>query len=233
MKKDDILDCIEYVSPELILEADNYKPIEKTHKWTKWIAVAACLCVVVIAGIFSTRIADDKSSRGSADWLRVKGMDVYTLEKPQYVTYKEMPVYTHDEIIALLNEHPAVVGRVTKREDLKIKDDDVIWCFSIITIDVSDVINGKIEQDSLRIVSGTTCNTPIEANEFLISPQVEDISEGKTGLFVLREFDENPSWTIGEITLDAHELGDYLISMYLEKNNDAFWLQGNMINLEE
>ncbi|MCQ2507146.1 hypothetical protein [Gemmiger formicilis] len=46
MKTEDMYNGISKVRPEFLEEADNYKPV-KVFRWKRWVAVAACLCLLV------------------------------------------------------------------------------------------------------------------------------------------------------------------------------------------
>lgn len=63
MKTDSILDCMEYLSTEVIAEADSYRPAKKANAWLKWGAAAACLCICIAGAV---RIIPDlmKQHRG-------------------------------------------------------------------------------------------------------------------------------------------------------------------------
>ncbi len=56
MKKDEILDSIEYVDSELINEADTFVPT-KANNWLKWGTMVACLCLVIWGVIAIPKIA--------------------------------------------------------------------------------------------------------------------------------------------------------------------------------
>lgn len=49
--KIDKLDCIGYVAAQLIEKAENYVAVKKKNSRTKWAAMAACLCLVVVGAI--------------------------------------------------------------------------------------------------------------------------------------------------------------------------------------
>ena len=51
MKTENALDCMEFLSPELLDEAESYRPARKSNSWMKWGAVAACLCICVIGAL--------------------------------------------------------------------------------------------------------------------------------------------------------------------------------------
>lgn len=53
MKKDKILESMEYIDAEIINEADNYAPAKKKNSWLKWGAMAACFCLILV-GAFGT-----------------------------------------------------------------------------------------------------------------------------------------------------------------------------------
>ena len=50
MKNENILDAIGMINEEAVRDAKAYQR-PKSHKWIKWGAMAACLCLVVLAGI--------------------------------------------------------------------------------------------------------------------------------------------------------------------------------------
>ncbi len=51
MKKENALDVMEHIDSDIINEADTYKSTKKKNNSIKWVAMAACLCIVV-AGVF-------------------------------------------------------------------------------------------------------------------------------------------------------------------------------------
>ena len=57
MKKDDILDSIEYVDSTLIEKAENCT-VKKNKAWLKWGALAACLCLVVLGSVVIPKITN-------------------------------------------------------------------------------------------------------------------------------------------------------------------------------
>lgn len=54
MKKEDLYNGISGIRPEFLQEAESYKA-EKRFTWKKWLATAACLCVVAVGGILLFR----------------------------------------------------------------------------------------------------------------------------------------------------------------------------------
>lgn len=50
MKKENALDIMEHIDSDIINEADTYKSTKKKSNSIKWVAMAACLCIVV-AGV--------------------------------------------------------------------------------------------------------------------------------------------------------------------------------------
>lgn len=64
MNRIDVLDAMEYIDTKIIDEAEEYKGIRKKGKLLKWIAVAACLCVV-IGGVMALRLPYDNAGIGT------------------------------------------------------------------------------------------------------------------------------------------------------------------------
>ena len=54
MKGHEFLDKMELIHPAYIEAADR-KPVQKRHGWGKWMAVAACLCLMIVAIPFFTQ----------------------------------------------------------------------------------------------------------------------------------------------------------------------------------
>lgn len=55
MKKDEILESMEYVDAEIVDEADNYTPAKKKNGRIKWGVLAACFCLVMVGAFVANK----------------------------------------------------------------------------------------------------------------------------------------------------------------------------------
>ena len=87
MKNPRILDAMGNIDDKLISEAATYKPQKKkTPTWTKWMAAAACLCLIVAVSSIDLRKPSDVSA---IPFVKVNDI-VYVYDSTGYKT-DELP----------------------------------------------------------------------------------------------------------------------------------------------
>lgn len=63
MTKEDLYNGISAVDSEFLREAEGYKKVTKFN-WKKWVAAAACLCLLAVAAIVAFSEKEGKTSNG-------------------------------------------------------------------------------------------------------------------------------------------------------------------------
>ncbi len=96
MKKENVLDAMEHIDPDMIEEADTYKRTEKTNAWVKWTVLAACLCVCIIgAAKFLPSLQNGRETQAELP------QDVGNVPETPAPDYDEGPDFeTDDEMIS-------------------------------------------------------------------------------------------------------------------------------------
>lgn len=62
MRKEDLFENINEIDEKYIKVADTYNPKKKSNAWMKWVATAACLCLVVVGSV--TLLSNNGEDRG-------------------------------------------------------------------------------------------------------------------------------------------------------------------------
>lgn len=66
MKKEDLFETINDIDEKYVKMTDTYKPKKKTAVWLKWVATAACLCLVVSGVLVMVQINKNNTMTGSS-----------------------------------------------------------------------------------------------------------------------------------------------------------------------
>lgn len=60
MKKENLLDAMNYIDPEMVEEAAGYTKAKKAPMWYRWSAAAACLCLFIVSFAFYSGTKEQK-----------------------------------------------------------------------------------------------------------------------------------------------------------------------------
>ncbi len=230
MKASDLLDMIGNTDDDIIKEAKKRKkPV--VARWTRWIAVAACLCLIVAAVVEVPRFKNTNpsgtqehqfsdSSGALAHQIFGFGIDSKTVLDPVFIEQNEMPMIRQSDLLDSINNNITVQGTLSLMDTVRIKDNDSIWFLTTAVISVDEVITGKYDSDEVHIVCAA-CYTgvPIDENTVPI-PCLTGCQENTFGVFVLHGLD-NGTWTICGKEVLPKSLGDYYVVYYLERSGDV------------
>lgn len=101
MKPEDIIDAMNNIDDNIINEADiKRKPVKKSKMWLKWVAVAACFCIVIgaVLGHFhfnpTEQIVDNSTTVNTQNQQKNPVLGSFSVEKASYPTMVKYPVET-------------------------------------------------------------------------------------------------------------------------------------------
>lgn len=101
MKPEDIIDAMNNVDDNIINEANNErKPKKKGRKWMKWVAVAACFCIVIgaVLGHFHfnppEQVIDSNTTVNTQSQQKNPVLGSFSVAKASYPTMVKYPIET-------------------------------------------------------------------------------------------------------------------------------------------
>lgn len=203
-------------------------------QWTKWVAMAAGLCLVIVSAVSIPRFMNNDSGSVIVGLLSDVGISAEIIKNPQFVSQMEMPQITSDSLVESIMNNLTVLGTLASIDTAKIVDKDSIWYITTAEIKVGEIICGEYDSDTIHIV-GATCYSGelLETNAVPITCMI-GCEENTNGVFVLRGLDDG-AWTMDGIDVSPKSLGDYYIVYYLDRSGDILtYTQQNLsISLED
>lgn len=233
MKANNLLDMIGDADDIIIAEAKEAKK-KIRGQWTKWVAVAACLCLVVVSAVSIPRFMNNDSGSVLVGQLSDVGISAESIKNPQFVSQIETPQITSDSMVESIHNNLTVQGTLVSIDTAKIVDKDSIWYITTAEIKVDEIICGEYDSDTIH-VAGAACYSgeSLDANAVPITHMI-GCEENTNGVFVLRKLDDG-AWTMNGIDVSPKSLGDYYIVYYLDRSGDTLtYMQQNLsISLED
>ena len=219
MKATDLLDMIGNADDGIIEEAKKrIKPA--AARWTRWIAAAACLCLIVAAIVGIPKLINKTPSDTLEHRISDYGIGSKTIVNPVYISHNEMPKMRENDILNSIKNNITVQGTLSFMDTVRINDNDSVWFITTAVISVDEVITGEYDADKAHIVCAA-CYTgvPIDENTVPI-PCLTGCQENTYGVFVLHGLNDG-TWTICGTEVLPKTLGDYYVVYYLERSGDV------------
>lgn len=167
---------------------------KRNRAWTKWGALAACLCLVIAGGVFFKTVYTDSDSRETLlERLEAYGLPVASVETPTFISAgKNQPMATKEDLMKNVQAGTTVRGQVQNGFYVEVTQGNEHWYVAQIRLKVTEVITGALEDTSVEIVSACVyIGEDLEARDvFLIEDALLPCQEGFEGVFVLRDIDE-------------------------------------------
>lgn len=225
------------VNDKYVSEAIQYKAKKKKPVLLKWVAMAACLCIVLI-GAFSvmTLQQGNEPQVGMEKYMSELGLDATIVHDPVLFSAIEMPKITKDNLLESIKKNLTVQGEITSLESAVIEDNDSTWYITTMTISVKEVISGNSQNDEISIVNGAvyTDYTGVADDGAIPVRGLAGCHVGMESVFVLNALDDSP-WDIAGKEVFPLELGEYYVVYRLDRENDTltFTEQNISVNLDE
>ncbi|NLY96457.1 MAG: hypothetical protein GX082_03360 [Clostridiaceae bacterium] len=128
-----------------------------------------------------------------------------------------------------------IQGTISKIESVRIKEDaKSVFYITTAEINVDEVLIGTFEPAVIHIVCGAGYTGQIDDKRIVPAPGLEGCQNGTTGVFVLREPNEE-AWSIYGKDVYPKSLEYYYIVYRLERSGNVliFVEQGIELNIEE
>ncbi len=203
-----------------IIEEAKKRKKPAPARWTRWIAVAACLCLIVAAIVGIPKLINKTPSDTLEHRISDYGIGSKTIVNPVYISHNDMPKMSENDILNSIKNSITVQGTLSFMDTVRIHDNDSVWFITTAVISVDEVITGEYDADKAHIVCAA-CYTgvPIDENTVPI-PCLTGCQENTYGVFVLRGLDDG-TWTICGKEVLPKTLGDYYVVYYLERSGDV------------
>lgn len=219
MKASILLDMIGDTDDGIIEEAKKReKPV--AARLARWIAVAACLCLIVAAIVGLLKLINKTPSDTLEHRISEYGIGSKTIMNPVFVSHSDMPKMSENDILNCIKNNITVQGTLSSMDTVRIDDNDSVWFITTAVISVDEVITGKYDADKVHFVCAACyIGGPIDENNVPI-PHLAGCQENTYGVFVLHGLDGG-SWTICGKEVSPKSLGDYYVVCYLERSGDV------------
>ena len=213
MRTDLLYDAVGEVRDDLILDAA--KPVNRKRRLYSLSAAAAC-AVLLLALIGIWRSSESHLSPG--EYISSLGIVTEKVDSPAFISAEE-PQLSAEEILFAVKSHLTVEGVVSSLDTVRIPDGGQFWYITTADIQIQSVLSGKSGQDTVRIVAAS-CVSKSEPLSGIPSSQLVGCREGMKGVFVLAPVGDD-SWHIAGKVLPPRALGEYRVSLLLERAGDS------------
>ena len=125
MKVNDLLDMIGNADDGIIEEAKKRKK-PAAARWTRWIAAAACLCLIVAAIVGIPKLINKTPSDTLEHRISDYGIGSKTIVNPVYISHNEMPKISENDILNSIKNNITVQGTLSFMDTVRINDNDSV-----------------------------------------------------------------------------------------------------------
>ena len=223
MKSELLLDAVGEVRDDLILDAA--KPVYHKRRLYSLSAAAACaVLLLALIGVWRS----PKAALSLPEYISSLGIISETVDPPTFISAEE-PQLSAEDILSAVKSHLTVEGVVSSLDTVRIPDGGQFWYITTADIQIQSVLSGKTGLDTVRIVTAS-CVGRSEPLSGIPSSQLVGCREGMKGVFVLAPVGGD-SWSIAGKEISPRALGEYHVSLLLERAGDSLFYPGQDITV--
>ena len=250
MKKEEFFNIIGEVDEQKVATAGMAMTTKKNSRpiWLKWVAIAACLCLIAIATIWCPQhnsVVPPELSLSTSEptlpieeslaphsgsvqdgqmfsllsYLNDLNIPAQTLDTVQFVSGINRPKILKEDLLNSMKQNTTVQGKISRAETVSVQDGDSTWYITTMNLVVDEVLTGSIDSDEVSIVFAVV-TSEASANQVASPYGISGYLEGTEGVFILRALDD-VSWNIVGKEVLPIDLGKYGLSLYLDREGDA------------
>ena len=225
MKPDELFEALGEIKPEYVEKADA----AKGHRRLAWLAIAACIILVVpVAAVFG-RHKNAKTPMNLSDYLESVGIEAEAVEPRSSAT--EMPQMTEEEVLGDLRNNTVVSGEITGFETLLVKDGDSVWYLTFAELTVDEVLNGEYGAET-ALLFDIAGYGGMPAEMAGPSPFMAGCELGTKGVFVLREYPDETVRELQGVSLYPSDIG-YKVVLWLSRSDGMLTFEAQNISVPE
>lgn len=192
MRGNEFLSKMELIDPAYIELADA-KPKKKKNVWVKWVAMAACLCLVVGAITMISRLADNHIDSQLGEIIlsdKTTAKVLYGYDDSEYISQKEELVYlTEEEMFAFENMY-IFRGKVGELTNVTIDFNGKKEVRCIATIIIGEVYQGNLVAGD-QITMLIPCAIGLAGSAVKDTGVIAQLKSGMEGIFMPWVYDED------------------------------------------
>lgn len=224
------------IDNKYIEKAINYQSKSVNHRFIKWGTLAACLCLIIVVTLgflHPVLFRNDSDKPQLLTYMDQHNFKAELIEEPKLFLGYEKPLNPDMNLIVAIQNATTIQGTITSIECVRVEDINTTCYITAMTIAVDDVLNGNIASKEVHTVCMSKSNVVYDASMVPVG-DIAECYEGMNAVFVLSTFD-NGNWTIAGTEVNPKELGDYYVSLRLNKDGNTLVYpeQGISINLDE